>query len=48
MFIIPVAKEKTRVKPALANPAGTPITLAIKIILIPPDISDKTVEVLSI
>ena len=48
MFIIPVTKEKTRVKPALANPAGTPITLAIEITLIPPDISNKTVEVLSI
>ena len=47
-FIIPVAKENTRVKDAFANPAGTPITLVKEIILIPPDVADKTIKVLSI
>ena len=31
-FIIPDAKENTRVKPTLAIPAGTPITLPKEII----------------
>ena len=40
-FIIPVAKENTRVKFALANPAGIPITLVKERMLIPPDVTDK-------
>ena len=35
-FIIPVFKENTRVKDALANLAGIPITLVKEIILISP------------
>ena len=46
-FIIPVVKENTRVKLALANPAGIPITLVKEIILIPPLVADKTMKVLS-
>ena len=42
------AKENARVKDALANPAGNPITLVKEIILIPPDVADKTIKVLSI
>ena len=44
-FIIPVVKENTK---TLANPAGTPITLVKEIILIPPDVADKIIKVLSI
>ena len=40
-FIIPVVKENTRVKLALAILAGIPITLVKKIILIPPLAADK-------
>ena len=48
LFIIPVVKENIRVKDALANPAGTRITLVKEIILIPPFVADKTIKVLSI
>ena len=47
-YIIPVVKENTRVKIALANPAAIPITLVKEIILIPPLVADKTIKVLSI
>ena len=48
VFVIPVVKENTRVKLALANPEGIPITLVKEIILIHPLVSDKTIKVLSI
>ena len=41
-FIIRVVKENIKVKKALANPAGTPITLVKEIILIPSDVAGKT------
>ena len=44
-FIIPVVKENTRVKLALAIPAGAPITLAKEIINTTALIADKTIEV---
>ena len=47
-FIIPVAKENTRVKLALAIPAGAPITLIKEIINTSPLVADRTVKVLSI
>ena len=47
-FVISVVKENTRVKDVLFNPAGTPITLVKEIILIPPDVPDKTIKVLPI
>ena len=45
---MPVIRENIKVKDDLANPAGTPITLVKDIILIPPDVADKTIKVLSI
>ena len=48
VFIISVVKENTRVKLALAIHAGTPITLAKKIIDIPLLVTDKTIKALSI
>ena len=48
VFVIPVVKENTRVKLALANPEGIPITLVKEIILIHPLVSYKTIKVLSI
>ena len=47
-FIIPVAIDNTRVKLALANSAGIPITVVKEIILIPPLVADKTIKVLLI
>ena len=47
-FINPVVKENTKVKLALVNPAGIPITLAKEIIDTPSLVSDKTIKVLSI
>ena len=47
-FIISVVKENTRVKLALAVPAGTPITFSKEIIDAPPLVADKTIKVLSI
>ena len=47
-FTIPVIKENTRVKEALANPAGIPITLVKEIILVLPLVGDKIIKVLSI
>ena len=45
---IPVAKEKIRVKFALAIPTGAPITLANEIIYTPPVVTLKTTKILSI
>ena len=47
-FIIDVVKENTKVKLALAIPAGIDITLVKGIILIPPDVADKASQFLSI
>ena len=47
-FIIPVAKENTRLKFALAIPTGVPIILEKEIINIPPLVADKTIKILSI
>ena len=47
-FIVPVVKENTWVREALANPAGTPIKLVKEMIPIAPLIADKTIKVLSI
>ena len=47
-FIIPVVKENVKVKLALANPTGIPTTLVKEIMLIPPDLADKTMKVLLI
>ena len=41
-FIIPVAKENTRVKLALAISAGILIALVKEIILIPPLVTEKS------
>ena len=46
-FIIPVVKENTRLKLALAIPTGAAIILAKEIIDIPPLVADKTIKVLS-
>ena len=47
-FIIPVVKENTKVKLALAIPAGIAIILVEDIILIPPLVADKTIKILLI
>ena len=47
-FIIPVVKENTKVKLALAFLAETPMTLVKQIRLIPPLAADKTIKILSI
>ena len=47
-FIIPAVKENTRVKLALAIPAGAPVTLAKEIIDTLPLVADKIVKVLSV
>ena len=47
-FVIFAAKENTKVKLALPNPARIPITLVKEIVLISPDVADKTAKVLSI
>ena len=46
LFIIPAAKENTRVKLLLAIPTGAAITLAKEIIDTPPLVADKTIKVL--
>ena len=46
-FIIPVAREKNKVRLALAIPAGVPITLANDIINIPTVVALKTIKILS-
>ena len=45
--IIPVAKENTRVKLALAIPSVAPITVLKEIIDTPSLVADKTIKVLS-
>ena len=45
-FIISVVKENTKVKFALITRAGIPITFVKEIILIPPLVADKTINVL--
>ena len=46
--MIPVAKEKIKVKLALAIPAGPPIILVNEIIDIPPVVALKAIKILSI
>ena len=46
-LIIPVIKEKIKVKLALAIPTGAPITLANEIIDIPPVVTLNTIKILS-
>ena len=46
-FIIPVAKEKKRVKLALTIPAGAPITATKEIIDTPALVADKAFKVWS-
>ena len=48
VLIIPVVKEKIRVRLALAIPTGAPITLAEEIIQTPPVAALKTIRILSI
>ena len=45
---IPVAREKIRVKRALAIPTGTPIILVNEIIDTPPVVALKTIKTLSV
>ena len=47
-LIIPVAREKIKVKLALAAPAGTPATLANEMIQTPLLVALKTIKILSI
>ena len=46
-FIIPVVREKIKVKLALAIPAGAPATLVNEIIDTPPLVALKTIKILS-
>ena len=46
-LIIPVVKEKPRVKLALAIPTGAPITLVKEMICTPPLVALKTIKTLS-
>ena len=45
-FIIPVAREKSKVKPAPAIPTGTPTAIAKEIIQTPPLVALKTIKIL--
>ena len=45
--MIPVVKENTRVKLALAIPAETPITFAKEMIDTPPLVADKSNKIMS-
>ena len=47
-FIVPVAKEKIKVKLALAIPTGAPTTLADEMIQTPLLVALKTIKTLSI
>ena len=47
-FIIPVIREKVKVKLALAIPTGAPIMLVNGIIDTPPVVALKTIKILSI
>ena len=46
-FIIPVAKEKIKVKLALAIPTGAPIILVNEISYTPSAVAPKTIKMLS-
>ena len=46
-LIIPVVREKIKVKLALAIPTGAPITLVNEIIDTPPLVALKTIKILS-
>ena len=46
--MIPVAREKIKVKLALTIPTGAPIAVVNKIIDIPPFVALKTINILSI
>ena len=46
-FIIPVVREKVKVKLALAIPAGAPTTLVNEIIDTPPLVALKAIKILS-
>ena len=46
-FIIPVAKEKIKVKLALAIPTGAPIILVNEISYTPSVVAPKTIKMLS-
>ena len=46
-FVIPVAKEKKIVNPALAIPTGAPTIVAWEIIHTPPVVAFKTIKILS-
>ena len=47
-LIIPVVKEKIKVKLSLAIPTGAPITVVKETIDTPPFAAEKTVKILSI
>ena len=47
-LVIPVAKDKIKVKLALAIPTGAPTTLVIKIIDTPPLVALKKIKTLSV
>ena len=46
-FVIPVVREKVKVKLALAIPAGAPTTLVNEIIDTPPLVALKAIKILS-
>ena len=46
-LIIPVVREKIKVKVALAIPAGAPTTLVKELIEAPPLVALKTIKILS-
>ena len=47
-LVIPVVKEKNKVKLALAIPTAAPITIVKEITDIPPLVADKKIKILSI
>ena len=47
-LIIPVVKEKIKLKLALAIPTGAPITVVKETIDTPPFVAERTVKILSI
>ena len=48
ILIIPVVREKVKVRLALAVPAGAPTTLANKVIRTPLIVALKTIKILSV
>ena len=46
-FTISIVNENAKLKPALATPIGTPITVANEAIEIPSLVADKTIKDLS-